>query len=129
MLNNIITIDETWVMAYEPELKRKSAEWKHEASPRRQKFLQTPSLVKLMVILAYGVQGVILSHSVPHCETVNAQYYAVYLQNHLRLEVRGKRPQLQNVIILHDNATPHKAISVWVLLRRWRWDLLEHPSH
>ena len=55
-LNNIITVDETWVRAYEPELKRQSAEWRHEGSPRRQNFRQNPSPVKLMVILAYDVQ-------------------------------------------------------------------------
>ena len=107
MLNNIITIDETWVRAYEPELKRQSAEWRHEGSPRRQKFCQNSSPVKLMVILAYDVQGVILCHFVPHGKTVNAQYYALYLQNHLRRAVRRKRPQFQNVIILHDNILLH----------------------
>ena len=56
LLNNIITIDETWVRAYEPELKRQSAQWRHEGSPRRQKFRQNPSPVKLMVILAHYVQ-------------------------------------------------------------------------
>ena len=45
-----------------------------------------------------------------HCETVNAQYYAAYVQNNLRRAVRRKRPQLQNVIILPDNATSHKGI-------------------
>ena len=75
LLNNI-TIDWTWVRAYEPELKRQSAEWRHEGSPRRQKFRQNPSPVKLMVILPYDVQGVILCHFVPHGETVNAWYYA-----------------------------------------------------
>ena len=66
MLNNIITIDETWVRAYEPELKRQrqSAEWRHEESPRRQKSRQNLSPLKLMVILAYDVQGVILCHMV-----------------------------------------------------------------
>ena len=44
------------------------------------------------------------------CEIVNAQYYAAYLKNHLRRSVRRKRPQLQNMIILYDNATPHKAM-------------------
>ena len=75
MLNNIITIGETWVRAYEPELKRQSAEWRHEGSPRSQKFRQNPSPIKLMVGLAYDVQGVILCHFVPHGETVNVQYY------------------------------------------------------
>ena len=52
LLNNIITIDETCVRAYEPELKRQSGEWRHEESPRRQKFRQNPPPVKLIVILA-----------------------------------------------------------------------------
>ena len=60
LLNNIITIHEIWARAYEPELKRQSAEWRHEGSPRRQKFRQNPSPVKLMEILAYDIQGVIL---------------------------------------------------------------------
>ena len=76
--------------------------------------------------MAYDVQG---SDFVPHGETVNAQYYAAYLQNHLRRAVRRKRPQLQNVIILYDNATPHKMICFRDLLRRWRWEVLEHPSY
>ena len=109
MQNNIITIDETWVRAYEPELQHQSAEW-------RQKFSQNPSPVKFMVILAYDVQGVILCHFVPHSETVHAQYYAAYMQNHLRRAVRHERPKLQNVFILHHNATPHKAIFVRDLL-------------
>ena len=64
----------------------------------------------------------------PHGETVSAQYYAAYLQNCLRRAVRRKKPQLQN--ILHDNATPHKAICVRDLLRRWNWEVLDiHHTH
>ena len=91
MLNNITTIDKTWVRAYEPELKCQLVEWRQEGSPQRQKFRQNLSPVKLMVILAYDVQGVILCHFMPHGESVNAQYYAVYLQNHLRHVVRSER--------------------------------------
>ena len=129
MLNNIITIDETCVRAYEPELKRQSPELRHEGSSRRQKFRQNPSPVKLMVILAYDVHGVILCHFGSHGETVHAQYYATYLQNHLPCPVRRKRPHLQNVNLFYDNASPHKAICVRDLLRRWRWEVLEHPTY
>ena len=80
-----------------------------------------------MVIMVKDLQGVILCHFVPHCETVNAQYSSTYMENHLRHAVRRKGPQLQNAIILHDTATPHKAICVRDLLRRWRWEVLEHP--
>ncbi|PSN50216.1 hypothetical protein C0J52_07800 [Blattella germanica] len=41
MLNRIIAIDETWARAYEPELKRQSAEWRHQGSPRKRKVRQT----------------------------------------------------------------------------------------
>ena len=55
--------------AYELKLKRQSAEWRHEESPRR----QNPSPVKLMVIFTYEVHGVILCHFATNGETVNAQ--------------------------------------------------------
>ena len=129
LLNNIITIDERWVRTYGPELKRQSAEWRHEGWPRKQNFRQNPSPVKLIVVLACDVRGVILCHFVLHGATVNAQYYAAYLQNHLRRTVRSKRPQLQNVIIFHDNSSPHKAICVRDLQRHCRWEVLEHPSY
>ena len=45
-----------------------------------------------------------MCHFVLHGETLNVQYYAEHLQNHLRRAVRRKWSQLQNVIILHDNA-------------------------
>ena len=61
-------------------------------------------------------------------ETVNAQYCAAYLQNHLRRAVRRKRSQFQNVI-LHDNATPYKAICDRDLPRRWTWEVLKHPPY
>ena len=70
-----------------------------------------------------------MCHFAPHGKTVNVQYYAAYLQNHLRHAVRRKRPQLQNVNILHDNATPHKGINVRDLLGRCRWEVLEHPPY
>ena len=70
-----------------------------------------------------------MCHFVPHGETVNAQFYAACLHNHLRRTFRRKRAQLQNVIILHNNATPHKAICVRDLLRRWRWEVLEPPPY
>ena len=49
-----------------------SASQLNDGSPQRQKIRQNPSPVKLMVILACDVQGVILCHFVPHGETVNA---------------------------------------------------------
>ena len=35
---------------------------------------------------------------------------------------------VQNSIILHDNARSHTA-AVTDLLRRWQWEILEHPPY
>ncbi|GFU87094.1 histone-lysine N-methyltransferase SETMAR [Trichonephila clavipes] len=92
----------TGYCACEPELKRQSAEFQHAGLPRRQKVLQNPSPVKLLVIVAYDV----------------------------RRGVRYKRPDLVDcAIILHDNARPHKTEYVRQLFRRWGWEELEHPLY
>ncbi|GFW17522.1 hypothetical protein TNCV_2650801 [Trichonephila clavipes] len=67
-------------MQYEPEQKRPSVEWRYAESAKRQNVLQNSSPVKLMVIVR------------------------------VQRGVRDKRLDLvDNVIIMHDNARPHKA--------------------
>ncbi|KAJ4445749.1 hypothetical protein ANN_12434 [Periplaneta americana] len=89
------------------------------------------SVVKVMFIVAYDIDGVILHHTVPPRQTVNADYYCRFLQHHLRPALRSKRRHLgvQNPIILHDNARSHTAAAVKDLLRRWQWEILEHPPY
>ena len=36
---------------------------------------------------------------------------------------------VHNAIILHDNARSHSAAAVTDLLRRWQWEILEHPTY
>src|SRR5258705_4248364 len=131
-LQRIVAIDETWARAYEPELKHQSNEWRHPGSSRPQKVRQEPSRVKVMLIVAYDYEGVILTHDVPQGQTVNADYYCRFLQHHLRPAVRRKRPRLlrDNLpIVLYDNARCHVAQDVKDLLRRWSWEVLEHPPY
>ena len=40
-LGRIVAVDETWARSYEPNLKRKSNEWKHSDSPRPKKVRPT----------------------------------------------------------------------------------------
>jgi transposase len=43
----------------------------------------------------------------------------------------GKQQHLSatDPIILHDNARAHPADAVEALLRRYRWEILEHPPY
>ena len=36
---------------------------------------------------------------------------------------------VQNPTILRDNVRSHAAAAVMDLLRRWKWEILEHPLH
>lgn len=128
-LDRIIAIDESWVRSYEPELKRQSAEWRHQGSPRPVKFRQKPSAVKLMLIAAYDSSGIVLSHYVPPGETVTASYYSNYLRVHLRQAIRRKRPNLQIPLILHDNAAAHRAAFTQETLQDLGWECLPHPPY
>ena len=112
-LRRIITLDETWAKSYEPQMKRQSNEWRHYGSPQKSKVRHNPRNVKVMVILVYDCDGVILTHTAPRQQTVNAQYYS-FLEHNLRPALRKKRRHiLQNPpIILQDNARPHAAQTV-----------------
>ena len=61
----IVATDETWDPSYEPNLKRQSNEWKYPGSPRPNKGRLTQSAVKVMFIVAYDIDGVILHNAVP----------------------------------------------------------------
>ena len=103
----------------------------NSGSPRPKNVHPTQYAVKVMLIVVYDIGGVILRHAVPPRHKVKATYYCTFLQHHLRPVLRRKRRHLviQNPIILHDNARSHSAAAVTDLLRRWQWDILEHPLY
>ena len=49
---------------------------------KRCRALQDP--LKLMIMVCYDYEGIILVHTVPHGMRVNADYYSRYLEYHLR---------------------------------------------
>ena len=108
-LSRIVAVDETWVRSYEPELKSQASEWHAPNSPRPAKFRRTQGKIKMLMIFAYDIHGILTSHRVPNGQTVNGKYYREYIQKCLRPSIRKKRPELLEArpIILHDNATPH----------------------
>jgi len=68
----------------------------------------------------------------PQNRTVTGQYYDDFLEPHLRLALRKKRPHFlgeNTPIILHDNAWPHVADVVNQLLARWQWEVPYHPPY
>jgi tRNA(Ile)-lysidine synthase TilS/MesJ len=73
--NKIITGDETWRFASDPETKRQSSEWVGETSPRPKKLKFQRYRIKNMLINIFDSQGVVHKEFVPEGKKVNAEFY------------------------------------------------------
>ncbi|KAK3799631.1 hypothetical protein RRG08_059677 [Elysia crispata] len=130
-LGRIITGDETWVYSWDPETKRQSAEWRNFDEPRPEKVRRKQGALKVMHMISFDMNGVILRWPVPIGTTINAQYYKKVLQDKLRPAIRKKRPGLleSGILFHHDNAPVHTARAVTDVLAGYKWELLEHPRY
>ena len=112
-LNNIITGDETWCFAYDPETKRQISEWAGETSPRTKKLKFQRSRIKTMLIIFFDCQGEVHKEFVPEGKTVNAKCYKGVMDRLLK-RIQRVRPAAfcsRDFFLLHDNASAHKAAS------------------
>ena len=74
-LDNIITMDETWIWEYDPETKAESSVWKTSKSPPPKKARVCKSGGKHMFVFFMDRRGMLLAHRVPEGQTINAAYY------------------------------------------------------
>ena len=65
IMGQIITGDETWVYGYDPETKYQSSQWKSADYPRPKKAPQVLSKVKVMLIVLFGMEGIVHYEYVP----------------------------------------------------------------
>jgi len=113
-LNKIITGDETWCFAYDPETKQQSSEWVGEIFPRPKKLKFQRSRIKTMLITLLDSEGVIHKAFIPEGKIVNAEFYKEVM-NRLLKRIQRVRPAAfcsRDFFLLHDNASAHKAANV-----------------
>ena len=129
-LRRIVACDETWAHSWEPELKRQSAAWCGEGSPRPLKAIRSRAQLKVMHITFFDHAGLLFDQAVPVGQIVNGDYYLSVLKK-VRRAINDKRPELENAgpILLQDNAGPHRKREVLQTLDTWSWELLPHPPY
>ena len=64
-LFHLVTVDETWVHYYEPEIKAQSRQWVGPGSPRPKKFKMQPSAGKVMASVFWDAKGVTMLDFLP----------------------------------------------------------------
>ena len=74
-LSNVITGDETWVYAKDPETKTQSSQWKSSGSPRPKKARQVRSIIKSMLICFFDQKGIVHKEFFPPGQRFNAASY------------------------------------------------------
>ena len=72
-----------------------------------------------------------LDHPVAIDKTVNGQYYCSLLQQNVRRALRHRQPELleSGVILLQEDATPHRHRDVQNLVQQWGWEVFELPPY
>ncbi|GFN89121.1 histone-lysine N-methyltransferase SETMAR [Plakobranchus ocellatus] len=88
------------------------------------------SLRRSRVLQYRDAKGVILLDILPQGQCINAARYCSTLDR-LKEAIRRKRPGLlrRDVVLQHDNATPHSANLTQQWLQRYGWEILPHPVH
>ena len=95
------------------------------------KFHTAPSVHKVVLTAFWDCRGPLVMDFMPRGATINADR-CCSTPSLLRAAIRKKRRgilDVDNVIILHDNARPHVANKTVNKLRKFYWEFLEHPPH
>jgi histone-lysine N-methyltransferase SETMAR len=124
-LNNVITGDEKWCVYVNHTRKRQWIGAKEKALPQPKGELHPK---KVMLSVWWDVRGVIYHEFLPTNCNVTAALYCAQLRS-LASEIAKKRPQMDKVYFLHDNARPHTAKSTRMELISLGWELLPHPAY
>jgi hypothetical protein len=94
----------------------------------KKKFRTQPSVGKVMLILFWDKQRVILEHYMSRGNPVTSTTYADLLTNHLRPAIKSKlHGHLStDVLLQHDNAQPHTARSTIATIQDLSFKCLPH---
>ena len=114
-LRRYITMDETWIHHFTPELERTSAEWRGEGESRPKRPKTQHSAGKLMASVFWDMHGILLIDFFPKGQTINSDYY-IALLDRLEDAIKKKRPHMakKKPLFQQDNTPVHKSMKTMV---------------
>lgn len=129
VLHRIVTGDEKWIYFKNPKRKKS---WVNPGQPSTSTAKPDRFGKKTMLCVWWDQKGVVYHELLKPGETVNTDRYRQQMinLNHALIE---KRPEWARrhgkVILLHDNAPPHKAKPVQDTIKTLGWEQLPHPLY
>ncbi|MEE4247135.1 MAG: hypothetical protein V2I33_17110 [Kangiellaceae bacterium] len=129
-LDQLVTQDETWVHHFDPESKQQSRQWTAPGEASLRKFKVGASAGKVMDTVFWDAKGVIFVDYLPKGASINGEYCAQLLEQLREALKSSRRGKLtKGVLLLQDNAPPHRSQIAMNSARRCGFELLPHPPY
>lgn len=125
-----VTVDETWIHHYTPEVKEQSKRWTSPGKSAPKKAKTVPSAGKVMATIFWDSHGIIHIDYLGKGKTITGAYYAALLDK-FYAEIKKKRPHLarKKILFYHDNAPAHSSGIVAAKMHELGYELLPHPPY
>jgi histone-lysine N-methyltransferase SETMAR len=109
-------------------LKHQSVVWWHSDSPRPQKFRAHKSAGKILTLIVFDQDRILLIDYFRKRQTINTEYYSSLLvQMKDILKEKFHKKFTKTVLFLHDNAPVHQALATQKKLAYLGFQCLDHP--
>ena len=129
-LFRIITQDECYIHHYDPETKAQSSIWMKSGSRPPLKARRLQSAGKVLLVVFWDSEGVILAEYLRRGETVTGNYYAGVLRRLREAVLQKRRGKIsRHVLLLQDNAPAHTAKLSKDAAAECGFQLLPHPPY
>jgi hypothetical protein len=88
----IVTGDETWVHDYDSLSRLKVMAWKKSGEDTPTRASQQRSAGKIMLVIFWDIDGVLLTHYLTHEKAIDGSYYTSFIEQ-LRVAILKKTPR------------------------------------
>ena len=115
----IVTGDESWIHHYDPVSQLEAKVWKRLGEQISTRLHQERSAGKMMMIIFWDKDGVLLTEHLPHGTTIKGSCYASIIERLRSVIVKKGHGKIsRGVLLLHDNAPIHKCRIVQTAIRQ-----------
>ena len=126
----IVTGDEFWIHHYDPLSRLEAKVWKRLGEQIPTRLSQERSAGKIMMIIFWDKDGVLLTEYLPRETTINDPCHASII-GRLRSVIveKGRNKVSHGVLLLHDNVSIDKCKIVQAAIRQAGFIELNHPAY